>query len=172
MSAGTTVGSFRPNPAECDAVVASLPFAVDPTKITVEPGLSYLPSSIKLHDFATGVLAAFGSVVEHLGTVRGLPAQTMKLHRRPCGFHLNELQLQFLNGYSVLIDTWPIGPDNGTYRAKDDRYVAMIGLHPHLRDRLLDYLQRADSAAAIQKAVEKKTAQQLEDGAADLNLAL
>src|SRR5262249_9710530 len=84
-----------------DAVSAALPFAVDPAKITVEPGLSYLPSPIKLHDYAVGAMAAFGSVVEHPCALRGLPAQTMKLNRRLCGFHLNELQVQFLNGYSV-----------------------------------------------------------------------
>ena len=33
-----------------DAVAAALPFAIDPAKITVEPGVSYLPSPIKLHD--------------------------------------------------------------------------------------------------------------------------
>jgi hypothetical protein len=45
-----------------------------------------------------GVMAAFGSVVEHLGALRGLPAQTMKLNRRLCGFHLNELQSGFQAG--------------------------------------------------------------------------
>jgi len=60
-----------------DAVSAALPFAIDPAKITVEPGVSYLPSPIKLHDYAAGVMAAFGSVVEYLGRVRGLPSQTM-----------------------------------------------------------------------------------------------
>ena len=90
-----------------DAVAAALPFAIDPAKITVEPGVSYLPSPIKLHDYAAGVMAAFGSVVEHLGELRGLPSQTMTLNRRLCGFHLNELQVQLLNGYSVMLDTWP-----------------------------------------------------------------
>ena len=60
-----------------NAVSAALPFAIDPAKITVEPGVSYLPSPIKLHDYAAGVMAAFGSVVEYLGRVRGLPSQTM-----------------------------------------------------------------------------------------------
>jgi len=46
-----------------DAVAAALPFAIDPAKITVEPGVSYLPSPIKLHDYAVGVMGAFGSVV-------------------------------------------------------------------------------------------------------------
>ena len=73
-----------------DAVSAALSFAIDPAKIAVEPGLSYLLSPIKLHDYAVGVMAALGSVVEHLAALRGLPAQTMKLNRRPSGFHLNE----------------------------------------------------------------------------------
>lgn len=47
-----------------DAVGAALPFAIDPAKITVEPGVSYLPSPIKLHDYAAGVMAGFGSVLE------------------------------------------------------------------------------------------------------------
>jgi hypothetical protein len=63
----------------------------------------------------------------------------MKLNRRLCGFHLNEVQVQFLNGYSIIIDAWPLGPDNGTYRAKDGRYLTIIGFHPHLRDGLLSY---------------------------------
>ena len=42
-----------------DAVAAALPFAIDPAKITVEPGVSYLPSPVKLHDYAAGVMAAF-----------------------------------------------------------------------------------------------------------------
>jgi hypothetical protein len=74
-----------------DAVGAALPFTIDPAKVTVEPGVSYLPSPIKLHDYAVGVMAAFGSVVEYLGGLRGLPFQTMTLNRRLCGFHLNEL---------------------------------------------------------------------------------
>src|SRR5262249_11831313 len=146
-----------------DAVAAALPFAIDPAKITVEPGVSYLPSPIKLHDYAVGVLAAFGSVVEHLGRVRGSPAQTMTLNRRLCGFHLNELQTQFLNGYSVMMDTWPMAADNGTYRTKDGRYVQMIGLFPHLAKGLTEHLHCANTPEAIQAAVEKYTAQELED---------
>jgi hypothetical protein len=40
-----------------DAVSAANPFATDPAKITVEPGVSYLPSAIKLDDNAAGVVA-------------------------------------------------------------------------------------------------------------------
>jgi crotonobetainyl-CoA:carnitine CoA-transferase CaiB-like acyl-CoA transferase len=146
-----------------DAVASALPFALDPTKVTVEPGTSYTISPIKAHDYAAGVMAAFGCVVEQIGRLRGLPSQTMKLNRRRCGLLLNSAQLQFLNGYGCLMDTWPIGPDNGTYRAKDGRFVTMIGLHPHLRDALLDYFQTPNSAHALQLAVEKKPAQQIED---------
>jgi hypothetical protein len=54
--------------------------------------VSYLPGPIKLRDYAAGVMAAFGSVVEYPGGVRGLPSQTMTLNRRLCGFHLNEFR--------------------------------------------------------------------------------
>jgi crotonobetainyl-CoA:carnitine CoA-transferase CaiB-like acyl-CoA transferase len=155
-----------------EAVGAALPFSIDPAKVTVEPGVSYIKSRLKVHDYAAGVMGAFGSVVEHIGTQRGLPAQTMTLDRRLCGLLLNSVQLHYLNGYCTLMDTWPLGPDNGIYRAKDGRYVTMIGLHPHLRDGLLNYFQCANTAQAIQASVEKKPAQQIEDEAAALYLPL
>ena len=118
-------------------------------------------------------MAASGSVVEYLGGLRGLPSQSMTLTSRLCGFHLNELQVQLLNGYSVMLDTWPMGADNGCYRTKDGRYVWTIGLFPHLVNALLGHLQCANIPQAIQAAVEKHSAQQLEDEvAAGLNLAL
>lgn len=155
-----------------DAIASSLPFCVDPAKVTVDPGVAYSPSPIKIHDFAAGTMAAFGSVVEHIGTVRGLSEQSMTLNRRHCGLALNSGQMHFLNGYGTLMDTWPIGPDNGTYRTADDRFVTMIGLHPHLRDALLEFLGCPNSAASIAAVVATKSAQQLEDDAAAAGLAL
>ena len=155
-----------------DAVAAALPFALDATKVSVAPGISYVKSPVKAHDYAAGVMAAFGSVVEHLGTVRGLPSQTLKLDRRRCGLLLNSLQLLFQNGYSTIMDTWGVNPDNGTFRTKDGRHVTMIGLHPHLRDQLLVALNCVNTAQAIQAAVEKKTAQELEDEAIAKHLPL
>lgn len=155
-----------------ETISAALPFDLDASRITVEPGVSYVKSPIKAHDYAAGVMAAFGSVVEHLGTIRGLPAQTMTLNRRRCGLLLNGLQMHFQNGYSTIMDTWGVNPDNGTYRAKDGRFVTMIGLHPHLRDKLLGYLDCSNSAAAIQAAMEKKTAQEHEDDAIRLGLPM
>jgi crotonobetainyl-CoA:carnitine CoA-transferase CaiB-like acyl-CoA transferase len=149
-----------------DTVAAALPFHIDAAKVTVEPGVSYIKSPIKVHDYAAGVMGAFGSVVEHIGVQRGLPAQTMTLNRRRCGLLLNSMQLHFLNGYSTIMDTWPVGPDNGTYQAADGHYVTMIGLHPHLRDALLEFFQCANSTRAIAAAVERKPAQQIEDEAA------
>jgi crotonobetainyl-CoA:carnitine CoA-transferase CaiB-like acyl-CoA transferase len=67
---------------------------------------------------------------------------------------------------------WPMAADNGTYRTKDGRYVTMIGLFPHLANALLSHLQCPNTPEEIQAAVEKHTAQQLEDDAAGLNLTL
>ncbi len=153
-----------------EAVSSSLPFEIKPTNITVEHGLSYTKSPMKAHDYAAGVMSALASVVDHIGQIRGLPAQTMTLNRRRCGLLLNSAQMHFLNGYGVLMDTWPIGPDNGTYRTKDNRHVTIIGLFPHLRDALLEYFQCPNSANALQAAAEKKTAQQIEDELAALSL--
>src|SRR5262249_17224664 len=105
-----------------DAVSSALPFEIDPGKISVQPGLSYVQSPIKTHDYATGLMAAGASVVERLGRMRGLPSQTMTMNRRLSGLRLNDMQLNFLNGYSTLMDNWGIGPDNGTYRTKEGRY--------------------------------------------------
>ncbi|MEI9996745.1 MAG: CoA transferase [Rhizomicrobium sp.] len=153
-----------------DAVAGALPFVLDWSRVTVEPGLSYTRSPIKAHDYAAGIMAAYGCVVERLGVMRGLAAQRMTLNRRRCGLLLNSGQMQFLNGYGMLMDTWPIGPDNGTYRTKDGRYITIIGLHPHLRDGLLDYFRCQNSAKAIQASAEKKDARQIEDELAVLNL--
>src|SRR5262245_46082360 len=117
-----------------DAVGKAPPFAIDHTKVTVEEALSSIQTPATVHGYAAALRAALGSVVEAIGRVRGLPAQTMVLHRRLCGLRLNDLQLCFLNGYSTLVDGWGVGPDNGTYRTKDGRYVTMIGVHPRLRD--------------------------------------
>lgn len=154
------------------AVAAALPFAVDAAKVDVVPAIAYSPSPIAIHDYAVGVMAAFGSVVEHLGTVRGLPGQTMTLNRRHCGLALNSDQMHFLNGYLTLLDTWPVGPDNGTYRTADDRFVTMIGLHPGLRDALLRFLGCANTASAIREVVARRPAQEIEDEAAAAGLAL
>ena len=155
-----------------DLVAGALPFSLDDQKITIRHGVSYTRSPIKAHDLAAGIMAAYGSVVERLGEIRGLPSQTMVLDRRRCGLLLNSAQLQYINGYGTLIDTWPIGPDNGCYRTRDGRHVMMIGLHPHLRDGLLGYLDCANTAEAIQRAVAKRGAQELEDAVNAIHLPL
>lgn len=153
-----------------DAVASALPFSISHENVTIRHGISYTRSPIKAHDFAAGVMAALASVTDHIGQQRGLGAQTMLLDRRRCGLLLNSAQMHFLNGYGVLLDTWPIGPDNGTYRTKDGRHITIIGLFPHLRDALLEYFQASNSGRSIQASAEKKIAQQLEDELAALSL--
>jgi hypothetical protein len=51
--------------AAYDAIAAALPCPLDASKITITPGVSYVKSPVKAHDYAAGVMAAFGSVVEH-----------------------------------------------------------------------------------------------------------
>jgi hypothetical protein len=59
-----------------DAVTAALPLRLIPRRSRSSP--------IKLHDYAAGVMAAFGSVVEYIGSLRGLPSsRKMLTARRP-----------------------------------------------------------------------------------------
>jgi len=60
-------------------VVKNFSFAVDPAKIEVTQSASYVHSPLFLHDYITGVVASAASALEHLGQVRGLPSQSIRL---------------------------------------------------------------------------------------------
>src|SRR6201988_3702056 len=68
-------------------VVKNFSFTTDSTKIEVTPCASYVHSPLFLHDYATGVVASAASALEHLGQVRGLPSQSIRLDRRLVGLH-------------------------------------------------------------------------------------
>ena len=63
-------------------------------------------------------------------------------------------------------------PDNSACRAKDSLWVAMIGIDLHLRDMLLSFFHCANSAKAIHAAVERDTAQEIEEDASRIGLPL
>jgi hypothetical protein len=154
-----------------DAVRECLPFDVDPRKIVVEDGPSYSWSPLKVHDYAVGVMAAYGSAVEHLGVVRGLPNQTLTLNRRLSGLLLNTFQNTYINTQPIGMDSWAIGIDNGIYVAQDGRHVSFIGLLPRLRNGIIGYFNGAYTQPTLQAQVEKKPAQQIEDELNELGLA-
>ena len=65
-----------------DTVAAALPFSLDATKVSVAPGISYVKSPVKAHDYAAGVMAAFGCNYEGdiaPDHVVGLVAQLMDI---------------------------------------------------------------------------------------------
>jgi crotonobetainyl-CoA:carnitine CoA-transferase CaiB-like acyl-CoA transferase len=146
-----------------NAVRECLPFKIDPGNILVEDGPSYSWSPIKVHDYAVGVMAAYGSAVEHLGVIRGLPNQTLTLNRRLAGLLLNTFQNTYINAQQILMDSWAVGIDSGIYLAQDGRHVSFIGLLPHLRDGIIGYFNGAYTQPTLQAQVEKKPAQQIED---------
>ena len=146
-----------------NAVRECLPFKIDPGNILVEDGPSYSWSPIKVHDYAVGVMAAYGSAVEHLGVIRGLPNQTLTLNRRLAGLLLNTFQNTYINAQQIVMDSWAIGIDSGIYLAQDGRHVSFIGLIPHLRDGIISYFNGAYTQPTLQAQIEKKPAQQIED---------
>ena len=49
-----------------NAIAAALPLVLDSSNVTVEPGISEVWSTIKTHDYAAGIVSAFGSVLSSL----------------------------------------------------------------------------------------------------------
>lgn len=144
-------------------VASTLPVDVDYSGVEIIDGDDYVESVVAAHDYQTGLAAVFGAVVEAFGRQRGLPAQTMTVDRRLAGLHLNHLQLQFINGAGLAMDDHALAPDNGSYLAKDGRYVTTIGLHGELQRRLYSFLECAPSTEAMGKAIAEWDAQELED---------
>ena len=86
-------------------VVKNFSFTTDSTKIDVTQGASYVHSPLFLHDYATGVIASAASALEHLGQVRGLPSQSIRLDRRLIGLHYNDWLFSYLNGQHLVFDS-------------------------------------------------------------------
>jgi len=83
-------------------VAKNFSFTTDSTKIDVTQGASYVHSPLFLHDYATGVVASAASALEHLGQVRGLPSQSIRLDRRLIGLHYNDWLSSYLNGQHLV----------------------------------------------------------------------
>ncbi|MGY1409391.1 MULTISPECIES: CoA transferase [unclassified Luteimonas] len=61
----------------------------------------------------------------------------------------------------------PLGLDNPlsfqAFETRDDRYINLTGIYPHLMDRVLNVLKTPPDSAAIRAAVKKWDGQELED---------
>ncbi len=124
---------------------------------------TYLKDPVRVADFATGVVGAFGASVAETGQMRGLPEQTVSVDRRLATLSFNSaIGLQFMNG--VVIEGGEIAvPVNSFYEAKDGVWFCFNGAYPHLRDGILNYFNAANSTKAIAAKVKQFESAQIEE---------
>ena len=140
-------------------VVKNFSFTTDSTKIDVTQGASYVHSPLFLHDYATGVVASAASALEHLGQVRGLPSQSIRLDRRLIGLHFNDWLSSYLNGQHLVFDSWGVGPDNGIYETKDGKWFSYVGDLARLKKEFSRYLDCPLIVESVRRAIKEKNAQ-------------
>jgi hypothetical protein len=90
-----------------DAVTAALPLRLIPRRSRSSLGC---PTSRAPSSFTTmpgGVMAAFGSVVEYIGSLRGLPSsRKMLTARRPCARYVVGVGVKLQMALMTNIPTW------------------------------------------------------------------
>ncbi|ANO06543.1 CoA transferase [Mycobacteroides immunogenum] len=153
-----------------DEIAKNFSYRPDLSRLVIEQTQSYVKSPMPLHDYVTGLIAAAGSALENLGTVRGLPAQTITIDRRLAAMAFNDYVFQFINGDPTTMDIWTISPDNGIYETKDGKWLYIIGEIHHLRNKMLTYLDAPPDPKRIAAAIAKKDAQEHEDNLIALGL--
>ena len=151
-------------------VVKNFSFTVDPAKIEITQSASYVHSPLFLHDYITGVVASAASALEHLGQVRGLPSQSIRLDRRLVGLHFNDYLFSYLNGQHLVMDSWGVGPDNGIYETKDGKWFSHVGDIARLKREFSRYLDCPLIVESVRRAIKEKNAQEIEDDMIKLDL--
>ncbi|MEE9122798.1 MAG: CoA transferase [Syntrophobacteria bacterium] len=130
--------------------------------LQIEQTPTYLQDPVRVADFVTGVVGAFGASVAELGEIRGLPRQTVSVDRRLSTMSVNSAMWQYMNG--VVITGGEIAvPVNSFYETKDSKWFCFNGAYPHLRDGILNYFDSANSKAALSANVKQFESTQIEE---------
>jgi crotonobetainyl-CoA:carnitine CoA-transferase CaiB-like acyl-CoA transferase len=110
---------------------------------------------------------ACGLMTSRLWELRTGEKQSIKAHQIDAALTLVSFMLQTQNGYPICYpDThrqWPNYPIMDSYKTKDDRWIYIDGVYPHLRDGLLDILDCPNNIEALTAAVKKWNAEELEN---------
>jgi hypothetical protein len=130
--------------------------------LQIEQTPTNLQDPVRVADFATGVVGAFGANVAEIGQLRGLPKQTISVDRRLATHSVDSAMWQYMNG--VVIEGGEIAvPVNSFYEAKDGKWFCFNGAYPHLRDGILNYFDAANNKKALAAGVRKFESAQIEE---------
>ncbi len=69
--------------------------------LQIEQTPTNLQDPVRVADFATGVVGAFGANVAEIGQLRGLPKQTISVDRRLATHSLDSAMWQYMNGVVI-----------------------------------------------------------------------
>lgn len=117
------------------------------------------------HRLATGMgvaIAAQAAAIAQIWRMRSGRRQRVSVDLHAAAHALNPAAYLKQNGYPVTIRFGFTEPGNGYWRSRDGRWIYMAHGSPRLRNGLLDVLQCANSRPAIEKAVARHEAQELE----------
>ena len=136
-------------------------------KVTQTPG--YTDSSLQIPDFAVGIMATLGLVIERFANMRGLENSSIGIDRRHSQLMFNSVFYHYHNGWAVSMEDTKVDI-NSFYPTRDGRWVNFNGAYPKIRKGLLEYLNSPHSKTAIRASTMLRKSSQIESDLAELNL--
>ncbi len=128
-----------------------------------------LPSSFRVGAAAQASIAASGLAAALIGTLRGLPEQTVSVDMRHAATEFHSERWLLLNGEPAG-DGWD--KIAGTYQCGDGRWVRLHTNFPHHREGVLRLLGCAYDRDAVAAALRGWEALRFEDAAAEAGLCV
>jgi crotonobetainyl-CoA:carnitine CoA-transferase CaiB-like acyl-CoA transferase len=124
-----------------------------------------LDTPFKVGAASAAALAAQGVAFQKIWRMRGGSPQRVKVDVAAAALATFGIAYQSQHGYPIALPE-PDYPTVGLYPTRDERFILINGGYPHLRDGLLDLLGCADSRLALERAIARWDAAELEDATA------
>ncbi|MBY0462669.1 MAG: CoA transferase [Alphaproteobacteria bacterium] len=132
----------------------------------VSTGPTVTNTKFRGDEASVGVSLAIGLMTSRLWEIITGQKQSIHVDQTQAALTLISFILQTQNGYPICYPdthrTWPNYPIMDAYKTKDDRFIYIDGVYPHLRDGLLDILKCHNEADALANAVRTWNSNDLE----------
>ena len=123
-------------------------------------------TKFRADEAAAAVCVAVGLMTARIWNMLTGNKQSVRVDQTVASLTLFSFMLQKQNGYPIPYpDThriWPKYPIMDAYKTRDDRWIYIDGVYPHLRDGLLDILDCANNENALATAIKKWGSVELE----------
>lgn len=123
-------------------------------------------TKFRTDEASVALLLANGLLTSRMWEILSGQRQSIKVDKTAAALTLISFMLQTQNGYPICYpDThrkWPKYPIMDAYKTKDDRFIYIDGVYPHLRDGLLDILGCNNEAGSLERAIKEWNSVELE----------